>query len=120
MEKKNLNKKPNNEDFSKKCSEKENKSPSDTMPLEIEVDKDGQQTLVQRARNNQEIAAIVPEKKEKEADNENLNRGVTTEKEAMITVENKDLNSDITAKRYPNSHPDNHTDRGNMNRNEDK
>lgn len=29
-------------------------------------------------------------------------------------VENKDRNSDIATNRYPNSHPDNHTNRGNI------
>jgi hypothetical protein len=29
-------------------------------------------------------------------------------------VENRDKNSDITSTRYPNSHPDNHENRGNL------
>lgn len=32
----------------------------------------------------------------------------------MKTVENEDHNSDITANRYPNEHPDNKEDRGNI------
>jgi phage tail sheath gpL-like len=47
--------------------------------------------------------------------NESLSRGVTTlTEEAMKTVRIEDLNSDITANRYPTSHADNHKDRGNM------
>jgi hypothetical protein len=36
------------------------------------------------------------------------------------TVENEDLNSDITANRYPSSNPDNHKNRGNMKLNDDE
>jgi hypothetical protein len=42
------------------------------------------------------------------------------QEEAMKTVENEDLNSDITANRYPSSNPDNHKNRGNMKLNDDE
>lgn len=82
------------------------------LKKEAVTDTDGNQEIVDRARNvNEEIKKV---SNEIEADNENVNRGVSTEEEAKKTVENKDRNSDITPNRYPNSHPDNHEDRGNM------
>jgi hypothetical protein len=68
--------------------------------------------VVARARNENEIIEEVPNKKSK--GNANANRGVTTEDEAKKTVENKDRNSDVEPNRYPNAHPDNHKNRGNM------
>jgi hypothetical protein len=86
---------------------------------EIEIDSDGKKVVVQRARNaDGEVAALPDEEERTWNDNESLSRGVASEKEAMKTVENEDLNSDITSKRYPASHPDNHTDRGNMSKDE--
>lgn len=87
-------------------------SPDSKLKKEVVTDVDGNQEIVDRARNvNEEIKKV---SNEIEADNENVNRGVSTEEEAKKTVENKDRNSDITPNRYPNSHPDNHEDRGNM------
>lgn len=79
---------------------------------EVDIDADGNKIVVDRVRNGNENNEIVSSKTE--SDNPNINRGVTTDKEAMKTVENKDLNSDITANRYPNSNPESHEDRGNM------
>ena len=81
---------------------------------EIEIDAEGKETIVKRAHNADGSVAHIPEEDRTWNENESLSRGVTTEEEAMKTVENEDLNSDITANRYPNSHPDNHKDRGNM------
>lgn len=81
---------------------------------EIEIDANGKETIVKRAHNADGSVAHIPEEDRTWNENESLSRGVTTEEEAMKTVENEDLNSDITANRYPNSHPDNHKDRGNM------
>lgn len=78
---------------------------------EVEIDADGKKTLVDRAREAKETDEGVLSNTD--PDNPNLNRGVTTEKEAMKTVENKDKNSDITANRYPNSNPESHRNRGN-------
>ncbi|WP_138984262.1 hypothetical protein [Flavobacterium frigoris] len=80
---------------------------------EIEIDAEGNKKIVQRARNlNSSVDPTTTEITS--SDNENSSRGVSTEKEVMKTIENEDLNSDITAKRYPASHPDNHKNRGNM------
>ncbi|MBA0885399.1 hypothetical protein [Flavobacterium undicola] len=79
---------------------------------EVDIDADGNKTVVERARSGNENTENLSS--EIDSDNPNANRGVTTDKEAMKTVENKDRNSDITPNRYPNSHPDNQEDRGNM------
>lgn len=83
---------------------------------EIDVDTEGNKIVVDRAREedvkNESILS------ETNPENPNINRGVTTEKEAMKTVENKDLNSDITPNRYPNSNPESHKNRGNTNSDE--
>jgi hypothetical protein len=86
---------------------------------EIEIDANGKEIVVKRAHNADGSVAHIPEEDRTWNENESLSRGVTTEEEAMKTVENEDLNSDITANRYPNSHPDNHKDRGNMKLGED-
>jgi hypothetical protein len=81
---------------------------------EIEIDSEGNKTIVKRANNADGSVAQIPDEDRNWNENESLSRGVTTEKEVMKTVENEDLNSDITTNRYPNSNPDNHKDRGNM------
>lgn len=82
---------------------------------EIEIDTHGNEKIVQRARNVDGSLANVPDENEKSQDeNENSNRGVSTEADIIKTVENRDRNSDITSNRYPNSNPDNHIDRGNQ------
>ena len=56
----------------------------------------------------------LPEEEEDKSWNENetLRRGVDTDEKVMKTIENIDLNSDITKHRYPNSHPENHKNTG--------
>lgn len=83
---------------------------------EIDVDTEGNKIVVDRAR--EEDATDESILSETDSKNPNINRGVTTEKEAMKTVENKDLNSDITPNRYPNSNPESHRNRGNTNSDE--
>ena len=72
---------------------------------EIEIDANGNEKIVHRARN---IDAS-KEHTNSSAANENVSKEQTQK-----MVENKDRNSDITPNRYPNSHPDNHEDRGNI------
>ena len=83
---------------------------------EVDVDTEGNKIVVDRAREEDVTDEGVLSKTNPE--NPNINRGVITEKEAMKTVENKDLNSDITPNRYSNSNPESHKDRGNTNSNE--
>jgi hypothetical protein len=92
--------------------------PHDKNPYDLELkkevvtDQEGNKEVVERARNENE--KIKEFSNQKETNSASGNRGVSTEEEAEKTVENKDRNSDITANRYPNSHPDNHKNRGNM------
>lgn len=89
-------------------------SSSQKLNEEIEIDANGNEKIVQRARNADGTLANVLD------ENENSNRGVSTEADVKKTTENRDRNSDITPNRYPNSHPDNHIDRGNPKLDEDK
>lgn len=108
----------NNEGTSSKLSNDTNQDAM--LNEEIEIDANGKETIVKRAQNADGSVAHIPQEDRTWNENESLSRGVTTEEEAMKTVENEDLNSDITANRYPNSHPDNHKDRGNMKLGEDE
>lgn len=114
------NKQQQNEGFSGENVGKNKPSENPMLNKELEIDEDGKEKVVDRARNADGSAALIPEEDRTWNENESLSRGVDTEKEAMKTVENEDLNSDITAKRYPASHPENHIDRGNMNLDEDE
>ena len=87
------------------------------LKKEVVTDEEGNKKVVERARNENE--EIKKTKDDVNPNNPNANRGVSSEEEAKKTVENKDRNSDITSNRYPNSHPDNHKDRGNMKLDED-
>lgn len=76
---------------------------------EIETDTKGDKTVVQRARH------MSHEMDGTENDSALLSKPSTApEGPGKKMVENKDKNSDIAANRYPNSHPDNHKDRGNI------
>lgn len=90
----------------------DNTSRDSKLHKELDIDADGKKIVVDRARDGHED--IEKPSTEIDSDNPNAKRGVKTDKEAMKTVENKDLNSDITPHRYPNSHPDNKENRGNM------
>lgn len=108
----NKDKNINNEGTKSKLNNDTNQD--EMLAEEIEIDADGNQTIVKRAHNADGSVAHITKEDRTWNENESLSRGVTTEEEAMKTVEHEDLNSDITANRYPNSHPDNHKDRGNM------
>ncbi|MFT5251453.1 MAG: hypothetical protein ACI87N_000432 [Flavobacteriales bacterium] len=106
-----------NNDFNDKL--KNDEKQESMLTEEIEIDTDGNKTTVKRAHNADGSVAHIPDQDRTWNENESLSRGVTTEREAMKTVENEDLNSDITTNRYPNSNPDNRKDRGNMKLGED-
>lgn len=82
--------------------------PKDYNPADVklqpeeETDQNGNTKTVHRARN-----VDSPEARGESPDSNTANQN-------QKTVENKDRNSDITANRYPNDHPDNHKDRGNI------
>jgi len=81
------------------------------MQSEIEADQEGIKKVVKRARHMEQNSSIseLPSSKE-------LGSKASTAPEAVgkKMVENSDKNSDITSTRYPNSHPDNHENRGNL------
>ncbi|MEC5166192.1 hypothetical protein RCH18_001928 [Flavobacterium sp. PL11] len=109
------NKQNTNEGFSGENIPNDYNTADSIMKEEIVTDAKGNDTIVQRARNADGSEASIPEQEERTwNENESLSRGVATEEAAMKTVENEDLNSDITAHRYPASHPDNQEDRGNI------
>tara|TARA_R110002124_G_scaffold230047_1_gene395201 strand:- start:130 stop:501 length:372 start_codon:yes stop_codon:yes gene_type:complete len=111
---KDFEKQNTNEGFSGKYMTEKDKVQDSILTDEIEINAQGNKVVVQRARNVDGSIAHIPDKERTWNENESLSRGVATEEEAMKTVENEDLNSDITANRYPTSHPDNHKDRGNI------
>lgn len=78
---------------------------------EIETDTKGETTVVERARHMQhEIPAEGPH-----TDTGLRSKPSTAPEEAgKKMVENKDKNFDVTPSRYPNAHPDNHQNRGNI------
>ncbi|MBL0013062.1 MAG: hypothetical protein IPP30_04675 [Flavobacterium sp.] len=106
----------NNDLGSKKMNNKQestsiNNPSTAAMHPEIEADQLGVKKVVNRARQmDQNIADF-----EFHAANE-LGSKPSTAPEALgkKMVENSDKNSDITSTRYPNSHPDNHENRGNI------
>lgn len=113
--KKTNNKQTITEGFSGKNSPEDPVTNASILKEEVETDTKGNEKLVQRARNVDQKIASIPEPEERTwNENESLSRGVSSEKETMKTVENEDYNSDITAKRYPNGHPDNKKNRGNI------
>ena len=113
--KKTNNKQTITEGFSGKNSPEDSVTNASMLKEEVEIDANGNEKLVQRARNVDQKIASIPEPEERTwNENESLSRGVSSEKETMRTVENEDYNSDITAKRYPNEHPDNKKNRGNI------
>lgn len=72
----------------------------ETLHPEIETDKQGHAKVVHRMRKT--IDALSESKT------------INAEKALGKTIENKDRNSDITSNRYPNSHPENQENRGNI------
>ena len=113
--KKTNNKQNTNEGFSGENLPEDYNPAASILKEEVEIDASGNEKMVQRARNIDQKIASIPEPEERNwNENESLSRGVSSEKETMRTVENEDYNSDITAKRYPNEHPDNKENRGNI------
>jgi len=96
-----------NEGFSGENISKDYNPSKEKLNTEQETDENGNTKNVERARNQEQGDRSWDE-------NESLSRGVKSEEAQQKTVENKDRNSDIATNRYPNSHPDNHKDRGNM------
>jgi len=84
---------------------------SSALQSEIEVDQAGDKKIVNRARNVEQNIAIPELQSSKELGSKASTAPEATGKKML---ENRDKNSDITSTRYPNSHPDNHENRGNL------
>lgn len=105
--KKNNNEQEHNEGFSgENLPEDYNPKPG-KLKADLEIDQDGNHSVVQRATSN------AGQTDRNWNENESLSRGVSSEEKHEKTVEHKDRNSDVAANRYPNSHPENHENRGN-------
>lgn len=108
----------NNELGSKKMNNKQESTginnPSDAtsaMQSEIEIDQNGVEKIVNRTRHTEQNVPI-----SEFPISEELGSKPSTAPEDIgkKMLENRDKNSDITSTRYPNSHPDNHENRGNL------
>ncbi|TDE07763.1 hypothetical protein [Flavobacterium sandaracinum] len=109
--KKTNNKQNTNEGFSGENLTK-NKNPDSThLKKEVETDNHGNQKIVERARD---IDGTVAQNDADTSDNLKSDVEQVPEEQAKKMVENKDHNSDIIPNRYPNEHPDNKEDRGNI------
>ena len=96
-----------NEGFSGENMPDDNYPTTPKLNPELEKDRDGNSEIVERARD---VNKNIEDSKASGNDPGNTKSIQQNEK----TVENKDRNSDIASDRYPNSHPENHKNRGNM------
>ncbi|RZJ30421.1 MAG: hypothetical protein EOO48_05000 [Flavobacterium sp.] len=78
---------------------------ADQMHSEIEIDQDGNETEVKRARFTNQNDSVEATPDNRIIENKKLN-------------ENRDKNYDAAANRYPHSNPESHRDRGNFDVNE--
>lgn len=88
--------------------------PNESSPAlqpEIETDTEGVKSVVQRARH---MEHELPSEEPATPTGLGSKPSNAPEENAKKMVENKDKNFDITHNRYPNSHPDNHKNRGNI------
>lgn len=109
--KKTNNKQTINEGFSGEQQAKTTNPEVSHLKSEVETDNHGNQKIVQRARN---IDGTLEQNEDSTPVNLSSDTANVSEEQAKKMIENKDHNSDITAHRYPNSHPDNKQDRGNI------
>ena len=103
---------------SKKMNNKQESTPitapnASAPPLqpEIETNTEGVKSVVQRARHMEQD---LPISETHPMEGVSSKPSTAPEEAGKKMVENKDKNSDITGQRYPNSHPDNHKNRGNL------
>ncbi|MFV8347482.1 hypothetical protein [Flavobacterium sp. ZB4P13] len=109
--KKTNNKQNTNEGFSGKNLPEDYNSDVSHLKAEVETDAHGNQKIVQRARN---IDGTLKQNEDSTPKNLSSDTANVSEEQAKKMVENKDHNSDIIPNRYPNEHPDNKEDRGNI------
>lgn len=109
--KKTNNKQNTNEGFSGENLPEDYNPAASILKAEVETDANGDQKIVQRARN---VEGTTEQNVDISNENPSSSIEIVSEKQTQRMIENEDHNSDITANRYPNSHPDNHEDRGNI------
>lgn len=109
--KKTNNKQNVNEGFSGENLPEDYNPAASNLKAEVETDAQGNQKIVQRARN---VDGIPDQNDAGSNENPSSDAGIVSEEQAKKMVENKDHNSDIIPNRYPNEHPDNQEDRGNI------
>ncbi len=109
--KKTNNKQNMNEGFSGQNLAKNTNPEVSHLKSEVETDNHGDQKIVQRARN---IDGTLEQNEDNTPKNLSSDTANVSEEQAKKMVENKDHNSDIIPNRYPNEHPDNKEDRGNI------
>jgi hypothetical protein len=109
--KKTNNKQNINEGFSGKNLAQNTNPEVSHLKSEVETDAHGDQKIVKRARN---IDGTLEHNDATTAENLKSDVEQVPEEQAKKMVENKDHNSDIVPNRYPNEHPDNKEDRGNI------
>ncbi|MFV8370143.1 hypothetical protein [Flavobacterium sp. LB2R40] len=109
--KKTNNKQNINEGFSGENLAKNANPEVPHLKSEIETDSDGNQKIVKRARN---IDGTLEQNEGSIAEKLSSETAKIPEEQAKKMIENKDHNSDIIPNRYPNEHPDNKKNRGNI------
>jgi hypothetical protein len=109
--KKTNNKQNINEGFSGQNLAKNMNPEVSHLKSEVETDSHGNQKIVKRARN---IDGTLEQNEDSTPKNLSSDTANVSEEQAKKMVENKDHNSDIIPNRYPNEHPDNKKDRGNI------
>ena len=106
-----------NEGFSGDNLPKNYDPSADKLKAELEKKKDGSTETEHRARDVDEKKAPSVSTSDKTTNSEgetvSKSRGTKNEAEDIETAENRDFNSDLDKNRYPGSHPDNKTIRGN-------
>lgn len=99
------NKQKLNEGFSGENIPKDYNPSESIMKPETQTDQHGNTKIINRARNVEKSTtkSLIPETSKPKKGN----RGVSTEKDVLKTVENQDFNSDTIPNRFPKSNPDN-------------
>ncbi len=89
----------------------DNYNPAHKLKRETKKDESGEIAEVKRAQNP---AGPQIDTDRNWNENDSMSRGVHSEEAQMRTVENQDLNSDITKHRYDKNNPESKEDRGNI------
>lgn len=90
-------------------------NPSESkMKADVETDSSGNQKIVYRAHNVDNLKSLEEGDETGGVEKPSAPLQIVPDDKMQRMVENRDHNMDVTAHRYPNSHPDNHEDKGNI------